>query len=157
MSKQLIKTAFTFLLGSSFSLSAIASVDDLNAYRKNYTLRCDLVSEIVDPVRELAYLKFDKKKSTIVQNGEFTLYKYSPAPSLEVAIVLGDDEKKVLTNIVAQRLYLKKKGIDANHIRQRLALRAEDKLPTEIDCEHGTVKIIGGEKVEKLLIEFPID
>jgi hypothetical protein len=139
------------------SLTGTTAAQTDTAYRENYDRHCSLVTELVEPIRNIAFTKFDKKKSKVIRNGDFTGYKFSPEPSLQVTIVLGEDEKKILSYVEAGEPYLRKKNINADRIRKKLLIQPQEELPTHIDCEYGTINVIGKKTITKITIEIPVD
>lgn len=147
-------------LASATLLLAIglpAQARDDSADRQPYDLACALIQQIGAPIERQANRSFSKRWPRIGEYEGYPVYQSTPEQALSVIMVLGWQDRKLLSEAKAGKAYLLRHRISAASIRRGLQLTAQQALPAKVECDLRTLEFQGDQQLESLTFSQFID
>lgn len=128
-----------------------------SANRQQYDLACALIKQIGDPIERKAIRSFSKRWPRIGEYEGYPVYQSTPEQALNVIMVLGWQDKKLLSEAKAGKAYLIRHRISAASIRHALQLTAQQALPERVECDLRVLEFHGEQQLESLIFSQFID
>lgn len=143
--------------GLLLTIGLPAQAQEDKAAPRQYDLACALISQIGDPIERRAIRSFSKRWPRIGEYEGYPVYQSTPEQALSVTMVLGWQDRKLLSEAKAAKAYLFKHRISAASIRRALQLTAQQALPAKVECDLRTLEFHGDRQLESLTFSQFID
>ena len=143
--------------GLLLALGLPAQAREENANRQQDDLACALIQQIGAPIERKAIRSFSKRWPRIGEYQGYPVYQSTPEQALNVIMVLGWQDRKLLSEANAGKAYLIRHQISAASIRRALQLTAQQALPEKVECDLRVLEFHGEQQLESLTFSQFID
>eukprot|EP01030_Chromulinospumella_sphaerica_P011051 gene11051-10853_t len=143
--------------GLLLAMGLPAQAREESANRQQDNLACALIQQIGAPIERKAIRSFSKRWPRIGEYQGYPVYQSTPEQALNVIMVLGSQDRKLLSEAKAGKAYLIRHQINAASIRRALQLTAQQALPEKVECDLRVLEFHGEQQLESLTFSQFID
>ena len=143
--------------GLLLAMGLPAQAREESANRQQDNLACALIQQIGAPIERKAIRSFSKRWPRIGEYQGYPVYQSTPEQALNVIMVLGWQDRKLLSEANAGKAYLIRHQISAASIRRALQLTAQQALPEKVECDLRVLEFHGEQQLESLTFSQFID